>query len=505
MFQTKPVVVNFFLKIKLFCCSNRWLNSKLYNTNSNHKNNVIKRRLFIVVVMISCLLAAGLFIYLFENNNEEISIYDPHHTSSSTDATHHDDKKFINDILSHSHKVDSINILENNGNSIDSSYSYSYSNSDSASQTNQLQTLTNQFSFFVIGDWGITDRGGRWYPHKKLVADAMSDIYLNKYKNTNIGTQTVDANNDVSFVISVGDQFYDNGISPSYKSDSRSIPNKLFETEFEQIYEYSKLPMPWYLVMGNHDMRGSAQAQIDYSNISQRWKMPNIYYSFDFENIRFIFIDTNSIMCNHDDYRKLDNHEKNQCNEMWFGPRYKSKGNQNNFVQRDVIIDFIKNKIEEVENNSDININGIILVGHHCLYSQGPHGCPNSFRNVMLQSVFSLSNKIVGYFCGHNHAFEHYTFEADNMASNGGGSIDSKEKNKIAQFVVGSGHSLHENEYKSKNKKCVPQNIFDNVKCDVVKVEVGFASVDISSNDVVVTFWNENKEQIYQTNLTLST
>ena len=97
---------------------------------------------------------------------------------------------------------------------------------------------------------------------------------------------------------------------------------------------------------------------------------------------------------------KYNNHRKTKFIEK----------DQDKFIPLNIQIKWIKNKINEVNNNN--NIDYIFIIGHHCLWSKGPHGCPKIFGFNMKQ-LFKLSDKISGYFCGHNHALEHYIWKYD--------------------------------------------------------------------------------------------
>jgi acid phosphatase len=72
------------------------------------------------------------------------------------------------------------------------------------------------------------------------------------------------------FVMSVGDNFYDNGV--------QSTSDPQWQSSFEQVYTDPALQIPWYVALGNHDYRGVPQAQLDYVAHSRRWKMPARYY-----------------------------------------------------------------------------------------------------------------------------------------------------------------------------------------------------------------------------------
>ena len=105
-------------------------------------------------------------------------------------------------------------------------------------------------SFLIVGDWG---RDGA--QHQRDVAVQMGKAA------TELGSR---------FVMSVGDNFYDNGV--------QSASDPQWQSSFEQIYTDPALQIPWYVALGNHDYRGVPQAQIDYAAHSRRWKMPARYY-----------------------------------------------------------------------------------------------------------------------------------------------------------------------------------------------------------------------------------
>ncbi len=74
------------------------------------------------------------------------------------------------------------------------------------------------------------------------------------------------------FILLLGDNFYEEGV--------RSVDDALWQTEFEQPFSESLFPLPFYALLGNHDHRGRTQPQVDYTATSDRWRMPDRYYSF---------------------------------------------------------------------------------------------------------------------------------------------------------------------------------------------------------------------------------
>jgi acid phosphatase len=93
---------------------------------------------------------------------------------------------------------------------------------------------------------------------------------------------------DCAFVISTGDNFYSSGVE--------SVDDPQWTTTFEQTYADRSLQVPWYAVLGNHDYRGSVNAEMNYTIRSRRWRMPARYWQQDFSvaggGVSFFFLDT---------------------------------------------------------------------------------------------------------------------------------------------------------------------------------------------------------------------
>ncbi|HTW34209.1 MAG TPA: tartrate-resistant acid phosphatase type 5 family protein [Rhizomicrobium sp.] len=108
-------------------------------------------------------------------------------------------------------------------------------------------------SFLAVGDWG---RGGDF--HQRDVAIRMGE--------------TARALNS-RFVISVGDNFYEDGVA--------SVDDPAWTNSFEAVYDAPSLQIPWHVALGNHDYHGNSQAQLDYSAKSSRWRLPTRWYNFE--------------------------------------------------------------------------------------------------------------------------------------------------------------------------------------------------------------------------------
>ena len=105
--------------------------------------------------------------------------------------------------------------------------------------------------FIAMGDWG---RNGA--DHQQQVATQMGATAKE------IGSM---------FTIATGDNFYPSGVISEW--------DPLWKYSFEDIYTDFHLQWDWYPVLGNHDYKSNPDAQVKYSSISRRWKMPARYYT----------------------------------------------------------------------------------------------------------------------------------------------------------------------------------------------------------------------------------
>ncbi|RZO46239.1 MAG: hypothetical protein EVA81_03720, partial [Proteobacteria bacterium] len=78
-------------------------------------------------------------------------------------------------------------------------------------------------------------------------------------------------------VLLLGDNFYPSGVV--------SVDDLQFKTKFEEVY--GNIKIPFFVVLGNHDVKQDALSQVIYSLMSSTWRMPNYEYSFKTEDVRF--------------------------------------------------------------------------------------------------------------------------------------------------------------------------------------------------------------------------
>lgn len=266
-------------------------------------------------------------------------------------------------------------------------YSYGQARPDhtlnkTANQHAEIQPAKNGISFLAIGDFG---RHGAFT--QKEVARDMG---------------TVAEILDLNFTISVGDNFYPNGV--------QSTQDYQWISSFESIYTHHLLHEPWFVALGNHDYEGNAQAQIDYSNISRRWQMPHRYFERLIEidkgkYLQLLVIDTNPFIAKY----KAD------------PEKYLGIADQNTQEQ----LQWIETKLA----NNDPKIVWKIVVGHHPLYTGGKRKNDQETKDIQLLFEPILEkHKVDAYICGHEHDLQ---------------VIKRSDKN-VMQFLSGAGSELRE-------------------------------------------------------------
>jgi hypothetical protein len=195
--------------------------------------------------------------------------------------------------------------------------------------------------FAVLGDFGTGGSGQR-------------DVASGMTEKTRV--------DPVEFVLLLGDNFYENGV--------KSVNDKQFQSKFEAMYNSPSLQVPFYAVLGNHDYRGNAEAQVQYTGLSKRWKMPARYYTFtqtidDSTAAQFFALDTNPIAA--DDAQAAEQ------------------------------IAWLKSELEKSRARWKI------VFGHHPLYSGGYHGDDRETLTMRARLEPILEPAIDLYLSGHDH------------------------------------------------------------------------------------------------------
>lgn len=251
------------------------------------------------------------------------------------------------------------------------------------------KTFGKAYNFIIISDFGWSG-----YKHQQEVADQMAKI-----------ADTV----GVKFIATCGDNFQTNGIA--------STLDPLWMTNYENVYKGISLLADWYPVLGNHDYRGSPQAEIDYSGISRRWRMIDHYYTFakkvnDSVSVRFIFLDTPPLVS---EYQKRPD-------------EYPELVRQDTAKEVKWLRDVLENSKEQWK----------LVFGHHPVYSASQkHGNTPE----MIARIKPLLEKYNAqfYFCGHDHDFQHLHEKGgkvDYIVTGTGGETRPSSKNDMSLFSI---------------------------------------------------------------------
>ena len=188
------------------------------------------------------------------------------------------------------------------------------------------------------------------------------------------------AEKSCDFGIMLGDNFYDSGVD--------GVDDPQWQDKFELPYE--DITFPLYPTLGNHDYGGNgigvdfdtqkSKYQVDYTKLSQIWRLPAKYHSFKQDHAEFWDLDTNQIMTD---------------------PINGDSGAQQAWFDQGV---------------SSSNAAWKIVFGHHPYISNGDHGNAGSYDNLeAIPFPFvtgervkdfveaSICGKVDMYISGHDH------------------------------------------------------------------------------------------------------
>ncbi|KAJ7567149.1 hypothetical protein O6H91_02G133600 [Diphasiastrum complanatum] len=229
-----------------------------------------------------------------------------------------------------------------------------------------------------------------------------------------------------SFLISAGDNFYENGLS--------GIEDPLFEESFSNVYTGENLQKPWFAVLGNHDYHGDVLAQLDSALVlrDSRWHCGREYQllhqlessAHGGSYVEFFFIDTVPFV---DEYWQTYHKPMD-----WRGllPR------EEHLVQKlQVLSKALESSVATWK----------IVVGHHPIYSEGSHGDTVELIERLLPILNTQKADL--YVNGHDHCLEHIKREDSsiNFITSGGGSKAWKgmkptpNKNGVKLYYDGQG------------------------------------------------------------------
>lgn len=236
-------------------------------------------------------------------------------------------------------------------------------------------------SVMVVGDWG---RRGTY--NQSQVALQMGKI------GEKLG---------IDFVISTGDNFYEDGLT--------GVDDPAFDDSFSNIYTAPSLQKQWYSVLGNHDYRGDALAQLSpiLTQRDSRWLCLKSYI-LNAEIVEFFFIDTTPFQ------------------DIYFTDPGESTYDWRGVLPRE---DYLSNLLKDIDLAlRESTATWKIVVGHHTMLSAGNHGSTKELIAKLLPIL--KANNVDFYVNGHDHCLEHISSSDSPLQflTSGGGSKAWKGK-----------------------------------------------------------------------------
>ncbi|XP_004504591.1 purple acid phosphatase 7 [Cicer arietinum] len=221
-----------------------------------------------------------------------------------------------------------------------------------------LKPQQQSLNFLVVGDWG---RKGNY--NQSFVAHQMG---------------IVGENLNIDFVISTGDNFYDDGLV--------GVDDPAFYESFVDIYTAPSLQKIWYSVLGNHDYRGDVEAQLSpiLRQKDSRWLCLRSFI-LDGGIVEFFFVDTTPFVEKY--FTEPEDHTYD-----WRGV----------LPRESYVAELLKNVDSALKQS---NAKWKIVVGHHTIKTAGHHGNTQELEELLLPIL--KSNNVEAYINGHDHCLEH--------------------------------------------------------------------------------------------------
>lgn len=277
----------------------------------------------------------------------------------------------------------------------------------------------------VVGDWGWADKpgtdpakNGDSFQAQKMVAHGME-----RYARSS-GIHS-------DGLLLLGDNWY--GDLPGGVASPRWVE------QFERMYPVETFACPAYTMLGNHDYQlmppgvNKLEAELEYARSGRgldgratRWTLPSRWYTFDFPAknplIHFIVLDSNMP----------------RADGVWqHGHEFTLKPEE----QAEQLAWF------EAELKKPRTTPFLAVLGHHPVYSNGPHGD----HPVLVREWDPLFRKykVDLYMAGHDHDLQHLEFDGHpttHFLSGGGGAdlyvlkVDGLDRGPYAQEVHGFSH-----------------------------------------------------------------
>jgi len=216
----------------------------------------------------------------------------------------------------------------------------------------QAECPADEVNLIAMGDWGANNT---W---QKEVARTLAD-YVGRD-----GTQ-------FNAVLTCGDNMY---------VSLKDVYDKRWKTLFEDMYDATRLNMPFYATLGNHDYEGRKdRVELAYTiaHPDSRWRLPARWYRLDLPEHRplvsILMLDSNRWRLRSEQWnsqlRWIDDELSRPRQAMW-----------------------------------------TICVAHHTIYSNGDHGDSSALQHDW--GALFQKHKVDFYLCGHDHSLQHLRIKA---------------------------------------------------------------------------------------------
>ncbi len=259
-------------------------------------------------------------------------------------------------------------------------------------------------NWLLLGDWGYER-----FQAQTVVAGAMQ-----QYVKTN--SLKTDA------LMMLGDNWYGDMTG--------GVDSPRWKTQFEEMYPESAFRCKAYAVLGNHDYQRMPESKVDMQLAyakrgGTRWTMPSRWYSFQFPAVNplvtVIALDSNV------------QKPGSKASGVNFQMSLEDQAEQLRWL--------------EAELEKPRTTPYLIVMAHHPIYSNGPHGD----HSVLIAEWAPLLKKHKAhlYFAGHDHDMQHLEFEehpTSFVLSGGGGAdlytlkIEEAKRGPSARKVYGFTH-----------------------------------------------------------------